>query len=332
MTPPDSSAVHDAHPACVVHRADFAPVDGAGERAVHSVIWLTAITMVAEVAGGFAFGSLALLADGWHMGTHVAALGIAAFVMRYARRVAGDARYAWGTAKLSPLGGFASSMLLATVSLLMMLEAVMRLVQPQPIRFDDALWVAVIGLLVNLASAALLHRRDEAHAHDHPHHGDDHGAAHHHTHHDHNLRAAYLHVLADALTSVAAILALTAGKWLGWLWLDAVMAMVGGTIILRWAWGLARDSGRLLLDADVPSDTVKQVRRVLEGDGDARVVDLHVWRLAPGKLGVIATLESSREVDAAGFRARLAGIDGVAHATIEVRPFAQGQDWAAAVH
>lgn len=319
---PTESSPRDAHPACVVHHADFAPVDGAGERALHSVIWLTAVTMVAEIAGGLVFGSLALLADGWHMGTHVAALGIAALVMRYARRVAGDPRFAWGIAKLSPLGGFASSVLLATVSLLMMLEAVMRLMQPQPIRFDEALWVAALGLAVNLASAALLHRRAEPHGH-------DHGAAHH--HHDHNLRAAYLHVVADALTSVAAIVALTAGKWLGWLWLDAVMALVGGTIILRWAWGLARDSGRVLMDADVPSDAVLEVRRLLQG-GDTRVLDLHVWRLAPGKLGVIATLESPFALDAAAYRARLASIDCIAHPTIEVRASATGPDRTAAVH
>lgn len=316
------SPLRDGHPACVVHHADFAPLDGAGERALHSVIWLTAVTMVAEIAGGLVFGSLALLADGWHMGTHVAALGIAALVMRYARRVAGDPRFAWGIAKLSPLGGFASSVLLATVSLLMMLEAVMRLVQPQPIRFDEALWVAALGLAVNLASAALLHRRDVPH---------DHGGESHHHHHDHNLRAAYLHVVADALTSVAAIVALTAGKWLGWLWLDALMAMVGGTIILRWAWGLARDSGRVLMDADVPSAAVLDVRRLLEGGGDTRVLDLHVWRLAPGKLGVIATLEAAPGLDAADYRARLAPVGCIAHATIEAhRP--AGQDRTAAVH
>jgi cation diffusion facilitator family transporter len=321
LTPPESAAARDRHPACVVHHADFAPLDGTGERALHRVIWLTAVTMVVEIAGGLVFGSLALLADGWHMGTHVAALGIAALVMRYARRVAGDPRFAWGIAKLSPLGGFASSVLLATVSLLMMLEAVTRLAQPQPIRFNEALWVAALGLAVNLASAVLLARRDEPH-----HHGTQ---AHH--HHDHNLRAAYLHVIADALTSVAAIVALTAGKWLGWLWLDPLMAMVGGTIILRWAWGLARDSARVLMDADVPSEAVLDVRRLLEGGGDTRVLDLHVWRLAPGKLGVIATLEAAPGLDAADYRARLEPLGCIAHATIEAhRP--AGQDQPAAVH
>lgn len=330
-----------------------------GETRTRWVIALTAIMMVAEIAGGLAFGSMALLADGWHMGTHVAALGITLFAYAYARKHARDPHYSFGTGKVGVLGGFASAVVLGVVALLMAVESFDRLLNPVGIRFNEAIAVAVIGLVVNLVSALLLkdhhhhhhgHHHDapgepahaEAHHHDEPHHhhhhhdhahhhADDQGPhhAHHHAHepaadhhhpprHDHNLRAAYLHVLADALTSVLAIAALVAGKFFNWIWADAVMGIVGAVVITRWAWGLMRDTSRILLDSQPNLALAGSVRARLEAEEDVRVADLHLWPLGENHQALIVSVVTHHPRPAEHYKARLRGLPGLDHVTVEV--------------
>ncbi len=277
----------------------------AGESRTRHVIVLTLIMMVIEIAAGFWGGSMALLADGWHMGTHAAALGITLFAYMYARRHCDDPQYTFGTGKVSALGGFASAVSLALMALWVIIESVGRLVQPVEIRFNEAIGVAAGGLLVNLVSAWML------------------GGHHHHSpephHHDHNLRAAYAHVLADAVTSILAIVALTAGKILGWIWMDPLMGIVGGLIIGRWALGLLRPTSRVLLDAEVPLESVTAIRAALEDDADNQVVDLHVWRIGPRHLAVIATVVTHEPRPPGHYKRLLHGFPELAHLTVEVQ-------------
>jgi cation diffusion facilitator family transporter len=287
------------------------------ERRTWLVIALTTTMMVAEIAAGTLFGSMALVADGWHMSTHAAAMLIAALAYLYARRNAHNPRFTFGTGKMGDLAGFASAIVLALVALLIGWESAVRLTAPIPIDFTQAIAVAVIGLAVNLACAWLL-RDDHAH-----HHGHGHGHDHHdHDHHprDNNLRAAYLHVLADALTSVLAIVALTAGRLYGWLWLDPAMGIVGALVIARWSWGLIRDAGGVLLDY-VPEDEdlPDEIRAAIEGTGD-RITDLHVWRLGPGHHGAIVALTSSDPKPPAHYRDKLTHLHELSHVTVEVAP------------
>ena len=297
-----------------------------GERRTRWVVGITVVMMVAEIVAGTVFGSMALLADGWHMGTHAAALGVTVFAYVYARRHAADPRYSFGTGKVGALGGFASAVGLAVVALLVLVESATRLARPVVIRFDEAIAVAVLGLIVNLACAALLREHD--HGPDHEHrdqdqdHGEDHshGTGHAHTHRDHNLRAAYLHVLADATTSVFAIAALLAGRTLGWTFMDPVMGIVGAVVIARWSVGLLRDTSAVLLDAEVASGRREAIRRAVEGaDGD-RVSDLHVWRVGPRHLAAIVSVVAARPEPPAAYKARLAAFDDLAHLTVEVHP------------
>ena len=283
----------------------------AGERRTRWVIALTFVMMVAEIAGGLVFGSMALLADGWHMGTHAAALGVAAYAYAYARRHADDPRYSFGTGKVGALGGFASAVGLAVVALLVFGESAARLASPVEIHFDEAIAVAVAGLAVNLASAWLLRAHDHGHGH---HHGHEHG----HQHHDHNLRGAYLHVLADALTSVLAIAALLTGKHLGWTWMDPAMGLVGAAVIARWSWGLLRDTSAVLLDAEVGAGTADAVRSAIEADADNRVTDLHLWRVGPRHLAAIVTVVTHHPRDPNHYKALLDHHGDLAHVTIEV--------------
>ena len=315
------------------HRHDFVPDAAEAERGTRWVMVLTAVTMVAEIIAGTMSGSMALLADGWHMATHVAAFAIAIFAYRYARTRAGDASFAFGTGKVTVLGGFASAVALAVVALVMAIESVTRLFAPLDIRFDDAIWVACIGLAVNVLSGVILHRAGHRHGHEHEHeHDHDHEHAAHHDHNpaalvqpreggppDHNLRAAYLHVVADALTSVLAIVALFAGKYLGLNWLDAAMGLVGAALITRWAWGLAIDSSKILLDRTDDAETGLAIRRVVAeaGPGDS-VADLHLWQVAPGRLAAAVTIVSHAPRAADYYRQRLAEVGGLAHVTVEV--------------
>jgi cation diffusion facilitator family transporter len=276
------------------------------------VVLLTAAMMVAEIIGGALFGSMALMADGWHMATHAAALGIAALAYRFARTYLHDPRFAFGTGKLGELAAFSSAIILAMVALFISYESVTRLLAPRPIYFDEALPIACLGLLVNLASAWLLHD-EHGHSHDH----DDHRHHHHHAGHDTNVRAAYIHVMADALTSVLALIALLAGRVFGVLWFDPVMGIVGALVILSWSISLLRTSAAVLLDEAPDPRLTRMVRSRLEIKGD-RLSDLHLWRLGPGHLGLIASIVSDRPQAPEVYKRRLGGIAGLAHVTIEV--------------
>jgi cation diffusion facilitator family transporter len=317
------------------HRHDFASDHARAERGTTWVMALTAAMMIAEIVAGLLSGSMALLADGWHMATHVAAFGIALFAYRYARRRAADPSFAFGTGKVTVLGGFASAIALAVVALVMAIESVLRLLRPHEILFDEAIWVACIGLAVNLLSGGILHRAGARHhgsgpepAHEHPPrhahahaHEPPHSHEHEHHHeHDHNLRAAYLHVLADALTSVLAIVALVAGKFFGLVWLDAAMGLVGAALISRWAWGLARDSAAVLLDRHPDASTAAQIRAVIESQPDHAIADLHVWPLGAGRVSAALSIVTHVPRAPEYYRELLRGRVSIAHLLVEVNP------------
>jgi cation diffusion facilitator family transporter len=268
--------------------------------------------MVAEIVGGSIYGSLALVADGWHMSTHAVALAIAALAYLFARRYRNDPRFSFGTGKVGALAAFGSAIVLALVALLIAWESVLRLAEPRPIAFNEALAIAVLGLLVNLGSAWLLYDPQE---HAHPAHS--HAAGDHHHHDDLNLRAAYLHVLADALTSVLAIGALLTARFSGWTWIDPAVGLVGAGIIVAWAWSLIRSSTAALLDT-VPSPRLAQtIRERLETGGD-KVSDLHLWQLGPGHIAVIVSVISDRPQPAENYKQRIRDIAGISHVTVEV--------------
>lgn len=278
------------------------------------VLILTIVTMVAEIVAGTLFGSMALLADGWHMASHAAVLGIAVFAYAYAKRHAANAAYTFGTGKVGDLAAFTSAVLLGVVALLMAIESGIRFANPVSIAFDEAIVVAAIGLTVNIASAWLLHEGGQHHDHSHAHpHGE-----HRHHHHDHNLRAAYVHVLADALTSVLAIAALVAGLVLGWTWMDPAMGILGAILIGRWSIGLMQGAGRVLLDATPTAETENAVRDAIEQDGESKIADLHVWRIAPGQLAAVITIVTPTPHTAAHYKGLLTAIAGLSHTTIEV--------------
>ncbi len=277
------------------------------------VVALTAVMMVGEIAAGLAFNSMALLADGFHMATHAGALGIAAIAYAYAKRHAHGRRYSFGTGKVGDLAGFASALILGLFALGIAYESLTRLFDPSPVAFAEATIIAVIGLGVNIASALLL---GHGHSHDHGHSG-DHGHDHHDTAHekDNNLRSAYLHVVADALTSVLAIAALLGGRYLGWVWLDPAMGVVGSVVIAAWAWSLMRDTGAVLLDA-TDAAIEAEIRELVEGPGDAKITDLHVWRVGPGAhSAIISVVGATREV----ICARVKSVHEIEHLTVEIR-------------
>ncbi|WP_315763507.1 CDF family Co(II)/Ni(II) efflux transporter DmeF [Sphingomonas sp. Y38-1Y] len=300
--PAATAATRDAgHPCSRTHEY-LGDAHEANARRTVWVVWLTAVTMVAEIAAGYWTGSMALLADGFHMATHAGALGVAALAYRYARVHARDPSYTFGTGKVGDLAGFASALVLALFAIGIGVESIRRIVEPGTVAFGEATLVAVIGLAVNIASVALLGV------------GHDHGHGHDHAHaHDNNLRSAYFHVLADALTSVLAIAALLAGAYLGWVWLDSVVGVLGAIVIARWSWGLMVDTSRVLLDRADPglADTI---RGAVEAPGDARIVDLHVWRVGPQAHAVI--VEAEGMASAGTIRARLASVPAIAHLTV----------------
>jgi cation diffusion facilitator family transporter len=284
-----------------------------GERRTLSVALLTASMMVVEIVAGIAFGSMALLADGLHMASHAAALALAVAAYVYARRHAHDRRFTFGTGKVNAIAGYSSALVLALFALLMAWQSGERLLHPNPIDFDLAILVAAAGLAVNLASMLMLRGEDDHHAraHDSSHAGEAHGA-------DHNIRGAYLHVLADALTSVLAIAALGAGKMLGWAWLDPVVGILGAAVVSRWAWGLARDSADVLLDREAPAAVQDHVRRAIEADGDSKVADLHVWSVGPSGYATALTVVAHRPRSPEEYKAFIPPAARVVHATIEV--------------
>lgn len=293
------------------------------ERRTWLVIVITAAMMVIEIAAGSVYGSMALVADGWHMSTHAAAMLIAALAYMFARKNARNPRFTFGTGKLGDLAAFGSAVVLALIALLIGWESLMRLYSPVAIDFPQAITVAVVGLGVNLLCAWLL-RDDHAHhhhghAHHHAHDHDDGHGHHHPAATDNNLRAAYLHVLADALTSVLAIAALLLGSLYGWNWMDPAMGIVGGLVIARWSWGLMRDTGAVLLDYLPPhEDLPQEIRDIIESGGD-EIVDLHVWQLGPGHHAAIVSVRSSAPLTVAAYKAKLSAIHDLSHVTVEVQ-------------
>jgi cation diffusion facilitator family transporter len=289
-------------------RHDFVPDFSHAERRTRIVIGVTAVMMVVEITVGLMSHSMALLADGWHMSTHVLAFLITAAAYYFARTQAGNARFSFGTGKVGVLGGFTSAVVLSIVALLMAGESVHRLFVPLEIHFNEAIEVACVGLLVNLGCAVLLadrnHESGDGSAHD----------------HDLNLRAAYLHVLADAFTSVLAITALTGGKFFGWAWLDPVVGIVGSGVVFSWAYTLLRDTAGILLDrTPASSDLPDEIRRAVESDGDSLVTDLHVWQVGIGKYAAMISVVAHQPKSCESYRALLRGHHELVHVTIETQ-------------
>ena len=271
------------------------------ERRTLAVSVVTVLTMIVEIGAGIAFGSMALLADGLHMGSHASALAISVFAYRYTRTHATDARFNFGTGKVNSLAGFTSATILALIALAMIWESVGRFLSPVAIRFNQAILVALVGLVVNGACLAIL---------------GGHGSFRH-DHHDHNFRSAYLHVLADALTSVLAVFALLFGKYLGQPWLDPFMGLVGAALVIRWSWGFLRSSARVLLDLQAPDEVLASIRKAIESEEDNRVSDLHVWSVGPGIHAAEIAIVTSRPLDPDDYYKLLPGELGLVHVTVE---------------
>ncbi len=279
------------------------------ERATAKVLVLTAVAMVFEIIAGMVFGSMALLADGWHMGTHATAFGVTLFAYRYARAHAGDPAYSFGTGKVSVLGGFASAVALAFAALLLVGESAHRLIEPRAIQFDAALVVALLGLIVNLISAGLLYS-----------HHRDHGAR------DHNIRSAYLHVVTDALTSFLAIVALGFGKYLGWIWMDPLTGIVGAILIARWSYQLIRDSSHILLDGSAGDTTHELIRAAIEADADNVMTDLHVWKIGPDDFAAIISLGTRKPRPADYYKQLIGHVEELSHVSVEVNVIQSDDD------
>ena len=290
--------------------------------AERNTLWaviLTAVMMFAEICGGWMFNSMALLADGWHMSSHALALGLSVLAYGAARRFAHDKRFAFGTWKIEVLGGYTSALFLVLVAVLMLYQSIERLIDPTPIHYNQAIGIAIIGLMVNLACAWLLKGEHSHEPYDHHEHHDHNGNDKHSHHHDLNLRSAYLHVVADAATSVLAIFALTCGKFWGASWLDPVMGIVGAGLVAVWAYGLLRDSGRVLLDAEMDAPVVAEIREVIEASPvGANIYDLHVWRVGKGKYACIVSLVTDELIGADYFKQQLSIHEELVHISVEV--------------
>ncbi|MFC3533144.1 CDF family Co(II)/Ni(II) efflux transporter DmeF [Vogesella facilis] len=289
------------------------------QRNTRWAVWLTAITMLVEIFGGWWFNSMALLADGWHMSSHALALGLSVLAYAAARRYAYDRRFAFGTWKIEILGGFSSALLLLGVAGLMLVQSLQRLLNPSPIHYQQAIVLALLGLLVNLLCAWLLHAA--GHQHGHGHHHEPHHEHHHHhdAHHDLNLRAAYLHVLADAATSILAIVALCAGMLWGAAWLDPVMGIAGAVLVAVWARGLLQQSGKVLLDAEMDAPQLAEIQQAIASlQPPASITDLHLWRVGQGSYACIVALESSGDTTPDQVRGLLAVHEELAHITVEI--------------
>lgn len=297
------------------HEHNFTADTSSAEKRTHKVIVLTAVMMVMEIVAGTIFHSMALLADGWHMSTHVAAFVLTALAYYIGRKHANDSQFTFGTGKVGALGGFSSAIVLSGIALLMAVESIHRLITPVAIHFREAIVIAGVGLVVNVVCAWIL--KDDPHHH---HHGHGHEHAHGHSHHDLNLRAAYLHVLADALTSVLAITALSLGYFCGWNWLDPVMGLVGTIVIISWAYTLLRDTSSILLDR-IPAETDLPVviREGIEADGDSKITDLHIWQVGMGKFAAIIGVVAHHPKTSQEYRAALKIHEELVHVTVEVQ-------------
>jgi len=304
------------------HEHDFCGDFSAAEKSTRRVLILTAVMMAVEIVGGLKMHSMALFADGCHMGTHVAAFFITVAAYAFARRHSKNARYSFGTGKVAVLGAFTSAIVLAGIALFMLVESINRLINPLPIHYNEAIAVACLGLIVNVVSAWMLkdqphghHHDDHSHSHSHPH---EHSAGHSH-HHDLNLKAAYLHVLADAFTSVLAIIALTCGKFLGWSWLDPMMGIIGSGIIGQWAYTLVRDTNVILLDKEPETcDLNEEIRKAIEKDGDTVIADLHIWQIGVHKFAAIISLVSHEPKPPSAYKEVLKQHEELVHVTVEV--------------
>lgn len=304
------------------HDHQFDTGNIAGERSTRLVMWITAGMMLVEIAAGWFYISMALLADGFHMSSHAVAIGLSAFAYAAARRHAKDPRYAFGTWKIEVLGGFASAIFLLVVVGLMLYGSVERLVRPEPIHYQEAMLIAVLGLIVNLVSARILgaaHHHDHGHSHGHDHHG-DHRDQHH--HHDLNLKSAYLHVIADAATSVAAIAALAGGWLFGWSWLDPVMGIAGAVVVAVWAKGLIADTSKVLLDREMDHPVVDEIREVIAergAEGETAIADLHVWRVGKSTYSCALSLVThDQQLSPKEVREWLSIHEEIVHSTIEI--------------
>lgn len=300
-------------PSSRIHTHQFDEGNPLAQKRILLATILTAVMMLLEVVGGWIFNSMALLADGWHMSSHMLALGLAYMAYRAARLYAHDGRFSFGTWKIEILAGYSSAILLIVVAIFMAFHSAERLMFPVPIHYDEAIPIAVLGLIVNLICAWLLH--------DHHHeHGQDHGAHHGH-HHDLNQKAAFLHVVADAVTSVLAIIALIAGKYMGWSFLDALLGIIGAVLVARWALGLIKETGKTLLDAEMDHPVVEEIREVIEDlPVVAKITDLHVWKVAKGKFSCILALETAEELTADQVRHALTVHDEIVHVSVEINP------------
>jgi len=295
------------------HTHDFVSDFSGAERRTRIVIGITAVMMVLEIAVGLVSHSMALLADGWHMSTHVIAFLITAMAYYLSRKHSSNAQFTFGTGKIGVLGGFSSAVVLAMIALLMAGESAHRLFAPLTIHFNEAIGIASLGLLVNLTCALLL--KNDSH---HRHHGGHRHAGDH--RHDLNLRAAYVHVLADAFTSVLAIIALTGGKFAGWSWLDPIMGIVGSGVVFSWAYALLRDTSGILLDRTPPSSHLpEEIRRAVESDGDSLITDLHVWQVGTGKFAAIVSIVAHEPRSSDEYRELLREHEELVHLTIETQ-------------
>ncbi|MHB9138917.1 MAG: CDF family Co(II)/Ni(II) efflux transporter DmeF [Victivallaceae bacterium] len=311
--------MHTQHLSQYQHPHIFSSPDLRAEKMTERVVYLTLFMMIAEIVAGYAYHSMALLADGWHMSTHTVALAIALLAFVIARRHADDRRYAFGTWKIEVLGGFTSGLILGAVGLAMSYVSIERLVNPVTIQYDQAILITVIGLGVNFLSAFML--RGSHHSHHHSHHDE---AAHSHEEHSHeksaslNLKAAYLHVIADAATSVFAIIALVGAKYLNWVWLDPLMGIAGAALILRWTYGLLKETGTILVDRESSGVLAEQIKQTIENDGETKISDLHLWKVGMNKYACIISLVTANPQNIAFYKQKLEKFEELAHLTIEI--------------
>lgn len=298
------------------HEHNFPGDTSAAEKRTRRVLVLTGAMMLVEIVAGYFFHSMALVADGWHMGTHVAAFVLAAVAYAYGRRHAKDERFTFGTGKVGVLGAFTSAVVLSIIALVIAGESIQRLVTPQTIHFREAIAIAVVGLVVNLLSALML-KDDHHHGHAH---GHDHGHAEHGHRQDLNLKAAYIHVLADTFTALGAVVALSAGYLWGWVWLDPAMGLVGTVVILSWAYTLLRDTGSILLDrVPASSDLPVVIHEGIEEDGDSKITDLHIWQVGVNQFAAVISVVAHDPKTPAEYRQALKIHEELVHVNVEVQ-------------